>query len=67
MISPVAKSKINRFVPICYFCNFSSHIRPKFYKYKKILGMNKFEQPYYKPKTAPRTKIDLSDKLVKKL
>ena len=29
--------------------------------------MNKIEQPYYKPKTTPRTKIDLIDKPVKKL
>ena len=35
--------------------------------YKKNLWMNKIEQPYYKPRTALRTKIDLSDKPVKKL
>ena len=29
--------------------------------------MNKIEQLYFKSRTAPRTKIDLSDKLVKKL
>ena len=63
MISPVAESKVNRFVPICYFCNFPGYIRPKCYKYKNILWMNKIEQPYYKPRTTPITKIDLSDKL----
>ena len=29
VISPVAESKVNRFVPICYFCNYPSHICPK--------------------------------------
>ena len=67
MISPVVESKVNRFVLICYFCNYPGHIRPKCYKYKKFLRTNKIEQSYFKPRTAPRTKIDLSDKPVKKL
>ena len=67
VISPVAESKVNRFVPICYFCNYPGHIRSKCCKYKKNLRMNKIEQSYFKPRTAPRTKIDLSDKPVKKL
>ena len=29
--------------------------------------MNRFEQPYSKPRTAPRIKIYLNDKLVRKL
>ena len=57
VISTVAESKVNKFVPICYFYNFPSHIHPKCYKYKKILWMNKIEQPYYKPMTASRTKM----------
>ena len=36
VISPVAESKVNRFVPICYFFNFPGHIRLMCYKYKKI-------------------------------
>ena len=67
VISPVVESKVNKFVVICYFCNFPGHICSKCYKYKIFLGMNKFEQPYYKPTTARRTKIDLSNKPVKKL
>ena len=67
MISTVAESKVNLFVPICYFCNFPGHIRTKCYKYKFFLWMNKTEQPYYKSMTTPKTKINLSDKPVKKL
>ena len=29
VISSVVGSKVNRFVPICYFCNYPSHICPK--------------------------------------
>ena len=29
VISPVVESKVNKFVPICYFCNYLSHICPK--------------------------------------
>ena len=66
MISSVAERKVNRFVPTCHFCNYPGHIRPKCYKYKRFLRMNKIGQSYFKPRTAPRTKIDLSDKPVKK-
>ena len=57
VISPVAESKVNRFVPMCYFCNFPSHIRLKCYKYKKYLRMNKIEQPYFKPRIALKNQI----------
>ena len=34
VISPIAESKVNRFVLICYFCNYPGHIRPKCYSIK---------------------------------
>ena len=33
VIPLVPKGKVNRFVPICHFCNRNGHIRPKCYKY----------------------------------
>ena len=63
---PLPDVKVKKFVLICHYCNMSGHIRPKCYKYKKILRMKKIE-PYYKPRTAPKIKIDLDNKLSNRL
>ena len=64
---PVLEVKIKRFVPICHFCNMPGHIHPKYFKYKNTFRMNSVEQPYYKPKTVSKHKIDLKNKYVKKI
>ena len=40
-MTPVLESKVNKFVSVCHFCNRLGHIRPKCYKYKKKIRMNK--------------------------
>ena len=67
IMTPMLEDKVNRFVPVCHFCNRLGHICPKCCKYKKLFRMNKIEQLYSKPRTAPKIKIDLNDKPVKKL
>ena len=65
---PLLDVKVKRFVPVCHYCNKPGHIRPKCYKYKKMLRMNKIEQPCcYKPRIVPIQKIDLKNKSVKKI
>ena len=58
---------VKRFVPICHYCKKPGHIRPKCFKYKNTFRMNSVEQPYYKSRTAPKHKIDLKNKFVKKI
>ena len=61
IIKPVLP-KVKRFVLVCYYCSMPGHICPKCYKLKNMLRMKKIEQPYYKPKNAPKIKIELDNK-----
>ena len=63
---PLPKVKVKRLIPIYYYCNMPSHIRPKYFKYKNIFMMNRIEQPYYKLRPTPKLKIDLDNKFAKK-
>ena len=65
LLFPVGKKK--RFGPICHYYNMPSHIRPKCFKYKNTFRMNRMKQPYYKPRIAPKHKINLKNKYIKKI
>ena len=63
-----------RFVPICHFCNRPGHIRPKCFEYQNTFKMDRFGKynyksrvAVYKPKNAPKHKIDLKTNHVKKI
>ena len=64
---PPPKDKLKKIVPICHFCNMPSHIHPKCFKYKNTFRMNRMKQPYYKPRTAPKHKINLKNKFINKI
>ena len=50
------------FIPIYYYYNIHGHIRPKCYKYIKILRMKKNGKPFYRPRITPKIKIELDNK-----
>ena len=60
-----------RFVPICHFCNRPGHIRPKCFEYQNTFKMSKYGNYHsrfatYKPRNAPKHKIDLRKIMSKK-
>ena len=63
----VLECKVKRFVLICHLRNMSGHIHSKCFKYKNTFRMNRVKRSYYKPRTAPKYKIDLKNKFVKKI
>ena len=61
-----------RFVPICHFCNKPGHIRSKCFKYQNTFKMSRYGNYHlrfavYKPRIAPKHKIDLRKNNVKKI
>ena len=63
-----------RFVSICHFSNRPDHIRPKCFEYQNTFKMGRFEKynyksrvDVYKPRNAPKHKIDLKTNHVKKI
>ena len=63
-----------RFIFICHFCNRPGHIHPKCFEYQNTFKMGRFEKynyksrvDVYKPRNAPKHKIDLKTNHVKKI
>ena len=44
-----------------------SHIRPRCFKYLNTFGMDMIVESYYKPRIAPKVKIDLKNNSVKRI
>ena len=60
-----------KFVPICHFCNRIDHIRPKCFEYQNTFKMSRYGNYHsrfatYKPRNAPKHKIDLRKIMSKK-
>ena len=64
---PLSEVKMKRFVPICHYCIKLGHILPRCFKYINTFRMNKIVKSACKPRTAPKHKIDLKNKSVKKI
>ena len=63
----LSEGKKKGFLPICHYCNKPGHIHPRCFKYRNTFRMNRMVKNVNKPRTAPKHRIDLKNKFVKKI